>query len=79
MSCVCTSVGQSLVYHLSDLRGMSLWYDKFGVLGLSTAALQQAVNAAGSFMLKASELQQLVINSQASLLSADKELHRSLF
>lgn len=52
------SVGQSLVYHLSDLRGMSLWHDKFGILGLCSSTLQEAVLMAGSFMLKASELQQ---------------------
>ena len=52
------SVGLAIVYHLEDIRGMSLWYDKFGVLGLSTATVQEAVAVAGSFMLKASELQQ---------------------
>ena len=25
----------SLIYHLSELLGMSRWYDKFGILGLS--------------------------------------------
>jgi len=54
------SVGQALVYHLSDVKGMSLWPDKFGAVGLSQAATQDAVRMAGSFMLKARELQQLV-------------------
>ena len=53
-----SSVGLAIVYHLEDIRGMSLWYDKFGVLGLSTSSVQDAIAAAGSFMLKASELQQ---------------------
>ena len=52
------SVGQCLVYHLSEVRGMSQWYDKYGVLGLSQDTVQEALTMAGSFMLKASELQQ---------------------
>ncbi|KAK2166972.1 hypothetical protein NP493_1295g01027 [Ridgeia piscesae] len=61
------SVGLAIVYHLEDIRGMSLWYDKFGVLGLSTATVQQAVAVAGSFMLKASELQQVIDGSMKNL------------
>jgi len=57
------SVGQALVYHLADVKGMSLWPDKFGAVGLSQAAAQDAVRAAGSFMLKARELQQYVLLS----------------
>ena len=53
-----SSIGQAMVYHLSDLGGMAQWYDKFGVLGLSPSTVQQATSTAGSFMLKASELQQ---------------------
>ena len=56
-----SSVGQSIVYQLADIRGMALWYDKFGVLGLSAGPIQQAITAAGTFMLKASELQQSVV------------------
>ncbi len=52
------SVCQAMIYHLSDIRGMSEWHEKFGVLGLSTELTQLAVQTAGSFMLKASELQQ---------------------
>lgn len=55
---LCCSVSQSLLYHLSELRGLSLWYDKFGVLGLDTNLLQEAILSAGSFVLKISELQQ---------------------
>lgn len=57
------SVGQSIVYQLSDIRGMALWYDKFGILGLSTGPVQEAISAAGAFMLKASELQQVIDRS----------------
>jgi len=52
------SVGQALVYHLSDMKGMSLWPDKFGAVGLAPAATHDAVHMAGSLMLKARELQQ---------------------
>ena len=40
----CDSVGRSLVYHLSELKGMSLWYDKYGVIGLSPPAIQGKQN-----------------------------------
>ena len=53
-----SSVGQALVYHLAEIRGMSQWFEKYGVLGLSTDSVQEAVQSAGTFMLKASELQQ---------------------
>jgi len=58
--CLFCSVGQALVYHLSDIKGMSMWPDKFGAVGLSESATQDAVHMAGSLMLKARELQQLV-------------------
>jgi len=63
--CMFCSVGQALVYHLSDIKGMSMWPDKFGAVGLSEQAAQEAVRVAGSFMLKARELQQLVVVSSA--------------
>ena len=53
-------MGQALVYHLSDLKGMSRWPDKFGAVGLSETSTQDAVHVAGSFMLKARELQRSV-------------------
>lgn len=56
-------VSQSLLYHLSELRGMSQWYDRFGVLGMSTKHIQEAVTAVGSFVLKTSELQQVIDDS----------------
>lgn len=49
-----------MIYHLNDIRGMSEWYEKFGIMGLSSDLMQVAVQTAGSFMLKASELQQWV-------------------
>ena len=52
------SVGQSLVYHITDVKGMSHWHDKFGDVGVSLEAVQCAASMAGSFMLKSIELQQ---------------------
>ncbi|OWF41517.1 Anaphase-promoting complex subunit 4 [Mizuhopecten yessoensis] len=56
-------VSQAMLYHLSDLRGMSAWYEKFGVLGMHTQKIQEAVTAVGSFVLKTSEIQQVIDNS----------------
>ncbi|XP_066278260.1 anaphase-promoting complex subunit 4-like [Branchiostoma lanceolatum] len=55
--------GQALLFHLSELKGLSLWYDKYGMLGLNTQAVQEAWSCAGSFMLKANELLQVIDNS----------------
>ena len=49
-------VTQSLLYHVTEIHGMSLWYEKFGVLGLSEFDLQTAVKGLGSIMLKTQEL-----------------------
>lgn len=57
------SVGQALVYHLTTLCGMAHWFDRFGVLGLSAERSERCVAAAGSFLLKATELQQVIDNS----------------
>ncbi|XP_056005623.1 anaphase-promoting complex subunit 4-like isoform X2 [Ostrea edulis] len=56
-------VSQAILYHLSELRGMSLWYEKFGVLGLTTQTIQNTIMAVGSFVLKSSELQQVIDDS----------------
>ncbi|KAK6185063.1 hypothetical protein SNE40_007384 [Patella caerulea] len=56
-------VSQAIVHHLDEFRGMSLWYEKFGVLGLEVSSLQEAVKTAGSFVLKTSELQQVIDGS----------------
>ena len=57
------AVSQAIVYHLSELRGMAQWYDKFGVLGLDLSAVDEAINAAGSFVLCSSDLQQVIDGS----------------
>lgn len=55
--------GSSLFYHLNDLKGMALWEEKFGVLGLSETAVNEAILSVGSFLLKAIEIQQVIDNS----------------
>ncbi|XP_071949251.1 anaphase-promoting complex subunit 4-like [Antedon mediterranea] len=60
------SVGQMLLFHLTELKGMSLWYDKYGVLGLSPVSVQDAIISLGSFMLKANELLQVIDSSLTS-------------
>lgn len=57
------SVAFSLFYHLNDWKGMALWHEKFGALGLSESAVNDAVLAVGSFLLKAIEIQQVIDNS----------------
>lgn len=54
------SVGHALVYHLADIRGMALWTERFGPLGLDAGAVDRCVAVAGSFVLKATELQQVI-------------------
>lgn len=57
------NVGSSLFYHLNDLQGMALWQEKFGALGLSESAVNEAVLSVGSFLMKAIEIQQVIDNS----------------
>ncbi|XP_014664104.1 PREDICTED: anaphase-promoting complex subunit 4-like, partial [Priapulus caudatus] len=57
------SVTQALAYHLGDVMGMAQWKDKFGALGLTPENLQVVSRSVGSFMLKATELQQVIDNS----------------
>ena len=52
------AVGQALLYHLNDVRGMAELRDRFADLGLGVDACACAVNMAASFLLKSAELQQ---------------------
>lgn len=54
------SVTQALYFHLDDLKGMSLWQDRFGALGLRSDAVLEALRCAGSFLLKLAELLQVI-------------------
>lgn len=57
------TVSQAILYHISELKGMSRSYEKFGILGLDQKSLHEAVMTAGSFVLKTSELQQVIDGS----------------
>ncbi|CAL1593018.1 unnamed protein product [Knipowitschia caucasica] len=57
------SGSEALLYHLSEVKGMSLWKQKFEPLGLDAAAVEGAITAVGSFSLKANELLQVIDKS----------------
>lgn len=57
------SVGQAISFHLADLQGMARCYPKFGVLGLCEKTVRKSISAAGTFLLKASQLQQVIDGS----------------
>ncbi|XP_072294728.1 anaphase-promoting complex subunit 4 isoform X2 [Eucyclogobius newberryi] len=57
------SGSEALLYHLSEVKGMSLWKQKFEPLGLDSAAVESAITAVGSFSLKANELLQVIDKS----------------
>ncbi|XP_026802790.2 anaphase-promoting complex subunit 4 [Pangasianodon hypophthalmus] len=57
------SGSEALLYHLSEVKGMALWKQKFQPLGLDPAAIEDAITAVGSFTLKASELLQVIDKS----------------
>lgn len=57
------SGAEALLYHLSEVKGMSLWKQKFEPLGLDAEAVEGAITAVGSFSLKATELLQVIDKS----------------
>ncbi|XP_028258676.1 anaphase-promoting complex subunit 4 [Parambassis ranga] len=57
------SGAEALLYHLSEVKGMSLWKQKFEALGLDSEAIEGAITAVGSFSLKANELLQVIDKS----------------
>ncbi|GIY80165.1 anaphase-promoting complex subunit 4, partial [Caerostris extrusa] len=57
------NVSVSLFYHLNELRGMAMWTEQFGPIGLEESLVHKAVLATGSFLLKATEIQQVIDNS----------------
>ncbi|KAM9383943.1 anaphase-promoting complex subunit 4 isoform 2-T2 [Pholidichthys leucotaenia] len=57
------SGSEALLYHLSEVKGMSLWKQKYEPLGLDSEAIEGAITAVGSFSLKANELLQVIDKS----------------
>ncbi|XP_029142218.1 anaphase-promoting complex subunit 4 [Protobothrops mucrosquamatus] len=54
---------EALLYHLSELKGMALWKQKYESLGLDASGIEDAITAVGSFILKANELLQVIDSS----------------
>ncbi|KAM5132349.1 anaphase-promoting complex subunit 4 isoform 1-T4 [Mantella aurantiaca] len=54
------SGAEVLLYHLSELKGMALWKQKYESLGLEAKAIEDAITSVGSFLLKANELLQVI-------------------
>uniref|UniRef100_A0A674HTP1 Anaphase-promoting complex subunit 4 n=1 Tax=Taeniopygia guttata TaxID=59729 RepID=A0A674HTP1_TAEGU len=54
------SGSEALLYHLSELKGMALWKQKYESLGLDASGIDEAITAVGSFILKANELLQVI-------------------
>ncbi|XP_075696258.1 anaphase-promoting complex subunit 4 isoform X2 [Rhinoderma darwinii] len=54
------SGSEALLYHLSELKGMALWKQKYEPLGLDAKAIKDAITSVGSFILKANELLQVI-------------------
>ncbi|XP_050005556.1 anaphase-promoting complex subunit 4 isoform X3 [Alexandromys fortis] len=57
------SGSESLLYHLSELKGMASWKQKYEPLGLDATCIEDAITAVGSFILKANELLQVIDSS----------------
>ncbi|XP_022919883.1 anaphase-promoting complex subunit 4 [Onthophagus taurus] len=57
-----TKVAQNITYHLSELRGMARFKDRYEILGLNEDKITFAILKNGEFLTKSAEMQ-LVINS----------------
>lgn len=49
-----------LHFHVNLLKGMSLWTQEFGELGLDTQSILSSLKSIGSFLMKAVEFQQVI-------------------
>jgi len=52
-------VASSFTYHLAELRGMARYSERFSRLGLKEATVANALSAAGAFLIKSTEVQQV--------------------
>nr|XP_056711207.1 anaphase-promoting complex subunit 4 [Euleptes europaea] len=57
------SGSEALLYHLSELKGMASWKQKYESLGLDVTGIEEAITVVGSFILKANELLQVIDSS----------------
>ena len=53
-------VTESILFHMTEVHGMSQWHEHFSVLGLSEHEVQMAIRSIGSIMLKTQELVQVI-------------------
>lgn len=53
-------VGQSLVYYLAELRGLTRIEDRYKILGLEESSVTEAIKACCAFLNKCLELQQVI-------------------
>ena len=60
------AVTETLQYHMTELLGISKWYDRFGVLGFSESTIQEALSNLGSLMSKTQELVRVIETSLKS-------------
>lgn len=73
------SVTQALYFHFNDLRGMARWDDKFGPVGLSEAAVAEALQSTGAFLLKLVELLQVIDSSMRNFKAFFQWLYAVIF
>lgn len=57
------AVGQNILYHLAELKGMAHCTERFSALGLNESHVTNAITAAAAFMTKATEVQQVIDSS----------------
>ncbi|CAH0559316.1 unnamed protein product [Brassicogethes aeneus] len=58
-----TKFGQSITYHLAELRGMARFEHRYKVLGLDELSINKAIQDNGSFLIKTGEMQQIINHS----------------
>uniref|UniRef100_A0A1B6CIQ6 Anaphase-promoting complex subunit 4 n=1 Tax=Clastoptera arizonana TaxID=38151 RepID=A0A1B6CIQ6_9HEMI len=57
------SVGNNIAYHLAELKGMAKFTDEFQAIGLNEETVVKAFLAAGSFLVKSTEVQLVIDDS----------------
>ena len=58
---------QHIYCHFNTLKGMALWEEKFGKVGLDVVSVNVTLKSIGSFLLKSTELQQVIDNSMRNV------------
>lgn len=55
-----TKIGQSLAYHLTELRGMARLESRYSAIGLKETEIAAAIKKNGQFIIKTGEMQQVI-------------------